>query len=157
MFVSDTAIAAAVEMTTLAECEAMITRGLQGYREIGRALQTIREAKLYREAGHGDFDTYCRARWQMSRRQADRAIEAARVASNLEDRGVEPPACEAHARALASLEPEMQADAWIDLVQEAAGGKITTNEVRETVAICGGAPLKPPRAGTRKVRQNVSK
>ena len=60
-------------LPSLAECEAVITRGVRGYVEAGEALRTIRDARLYRET-HGTFEDYCRERWGWTDAQSNRLI-----------------------------------------------------------------------------------
>jgi len=40
----------------LAECEAIITNGIRSFYESGKALQEIREERLYKESGYSAFD-----------------------------------------------------------------------------------------------------
>ena len=70
------------ESLTLAECEAVIERGLQTFVEVGNALLTIRDGRLYRAIA-GTFEDYCRERWNMSRPRAYQLIDAAMTVNNL--------------------------------------------------------------------------
>jgi len=72
----------ALSTATLAQCEAVIERGLSTWIDVGEALSTIRTERLYRET-HGTFEDYCRDRWGFSRIQAHRLEEAAEVAQVL--------------------------------------------------------------------------
>lgn len=85
---------------------------------MGTALLEIRDSRLYRET-HSTFENYCRDRWGMNRRYANRIIEAAVVVENLgpigpklpstgTDQLVSLPTHESQARPLAKLEPEQQ-------------------------------------------------
>lgn len=62
-----------------------------------------RSRRLYRET-HDTFEAYCRDRWEMSRRNANRLIRGAETAEVLGPNGVKPtdklPANEAQARPL---------------------------------------------------------
>jgi hypothetical protein len=95
-----------VDQEALADCEAVIERGLAPFVEVGQALLRIREERLYRGT-HKSFDDYCRERWQWSKGHANRQIEAAQVVQNLTPIGVTPKN-EAQARELAPLPPEQQ-------------------------------------------------
>ena len=53
------------EKNRLTELETKIKRGMTGFFEVGRALQEIREAKLYRE-NHATFEAYLADRWDLS-------------------------------------------------------------------------------------------
>lgn len=61
----------------LMEHEKVIEQGLHTFVEVGTALLAIRDGRKYKAAGYSTFETYCRERWQMSRRHADRVILAA--------------------------------------------------------------------------------
>ena len=68
-------------------CEAVIQDGLETFVKVGNALLEIRDLKLYRK-DFGTFEDYCRQRWKMVRRQADRLIQAAEVVVNLRPIGL---------------------------------------------------------------------
>jgi site-specific DNA-methyltransferase (adenine-specific) len=76
----------AVEATTLDDLEGVIERGLATFVEVGRALERIRDRKLYRQT-HSTFEDYCRERWGISRGHAYRQIDAAQVAGILQGDG----------------------------------------------------------------------
>ena len=80
----------------------------QGGFFLGRysALLEIRDSRLYRQQ-FPTFEAYCRERWGMVRQQANRLIQAAEVAENLEPIG-SIPKTESQARPLTRLEPEVQ-------------------------------------------------
>lgn len=65
-----------------------------------------RYRRLYRQQ-FDTFEAYCRERWGMVRRNADRLIQAAEVAENLRPIGLIPES-ESQARPLTRLEPEVQ-------------------------------------------------
>jgi hypothetical protein len=73
----------------LAECEAIIERGLATFVEVGKALLRIRDDRLYRET-HSTFADYCKQRWGMSKSHAYRQIEAAEVVDVLSGDGEGP-------------------------------------------------------------------
>lgn len=102
----------ASEAAELAACEQVIERGLRTFLDVGQALAAIRDARLYR-AAHTTFEDYCRQRWQLSARHANRTIEAARVAEILGPTGPRP-ANESQARELAPLlsDPDRLRDTW---------------------------------------------
>jgi hypothetical protein len=55
-----------------------LTRPVPEFVEIGLALATIRQRRLYR-LEFATFEEYCRARWGFSRRRAYQLIASARV------------------------------------------------------------------------------
>lgn len=86
----------------LAELEAIVERGLVTFVEVGRALQEIRDAKLYK-ATHTTFEAYCKERWNFSASRGRQLIAAAGVAGRLESVTRVTVPSERHARALAPL------------------------------------------------------
>jgi DNA N-6-adenine-methyltransferase (Dam) len=127
----ETAVLTAVEATTLDDLEGVIEVGLATFVEVGKALERIRDGKLYR-ASHDTFEAYCTARWSISRAHAYRQIEAAGVAAALSPVGDIP--SERVARELAPLkedEAEMQ-KCWRELRAE-HGSKLTAAKVRLAV------------------------
>jgi hypothetical protein len=101
------------EHDRLAELEAIVEAGLETFVEVGRALLEIRDGRLYRQT-HDTFEAYVRERFEISRRHADRTIEAARVADGLRPIGLKP-ANEAQARAMRPL---------VDLKGEKEGARV---------------------------------
>ena len=116
---------------TLAACEQVIERGLKNFVEVGSALLSIRDQRLYKET-HKSFESYCRERWQMTKTNANRLVQGAEVAVNLTPMGVIPTS-ERVARPLTGLKPEQQVEAWSNAV-EAAGGTPAAKDVEAAVA-----------------------
>lgn len=121
------------EAATLAECEAVIERGMETFVEVGNALLTIRESKLYR-ATHATFDSYCRERWGWSRIRAHQLIDASKVVQEMGETltMVNKPTTERQARPLVELPKAERADAWKEAV-ERSNGKPTAKVVQEVV------------------------
>ena len=119
---------ARTETEELARCEAVITQGWDTFVEVGRALATIRDRRLYRDT-HGTFEEYCRGKWQFSKTHANRQIEAARVVDILAPIGVKPEN-EAQARALAGLEEEHVKRVWMKAIEAAPNGVVTAKLIR---------------------------
>lgn len=65
------------EATELLNLEDTIAAGLSTFLEVGRALQAIREKRLYRST-HPTFEAYCREKWDFSGRRARQLIGAAK-------------------------------------------------------------------------------
>lgn len=72
----------ATEHDYLAACEAALDSLRLAFWAAGKALQVIRDARLYRET-HDTFEAYVEDRWQMSRPQAYRRIDAWPLAERL--------------------------------------------------------------------------
>ncbi len=131
---------------TLADCEAVIERGLATFIEVGQTLLEIRDKRLYRLT-HDSFDAYCQERWGWARAHAYRMIASGEVVTSmngaLADRSsmspigdiLPVPTNEAQTRALAPLksDPEQMADAWTEAVAE-TNGKATAAAVEKAVA-----------------------
>lgn len=135
------------ESAQLHDCEAVIERGLKTFYEVGEALLTIRDNRLYR-LDYSTFEEYCRERWQMSKTHANRLIGAAGVIANLAPMGVKSegdlstivdktdgnfvsnwtqnalPSSERVARAIAHLTPPQQVHVW-QVASERTDGKVT--------------------------------
>jgi len=124
------------EQDELDGLEQTIERNLASFLEIGRALITIRDKRLYRPGaarnGYDTFEAYCRERWKFSKTHANRFIESTKVIKNLTPIGVIPEN-EAQARPLAKLPPEQQQEAWDKVVETAPDGKVTAKHVEEVV------------------------
>src|SRR4030042_6085647 len=103
------------ERVRLEQYEKIIERGKQTFIEVGSALMSIRESRLYR-ATHATFEDYCRERWGWSQRNVNYQIKAAEIAAHL-GTAVPKPEAEKHVRPLAGLEPKDQAEAWGEAVK----------------------------------------
>lgn len=116
------------EVNELERCEVVIRQGLQTFIEVGQALLTIRDKRLYRSE-FKTFEEYCNERWSMSKRHIDRMIGASQVISNLGPQGPILPKNEKEARPLTKLEPEVQIEAWSEVVAQ-HGQDITAPKVQ---------------------------
>ena len=121
------------ESHELERCEIVIKQGLQTFIEVGQALMTIREKRLYR-IGFKTFEDYCVGRWGMVQQSATRLIRAYETVTNLqsEPMGSVLPQSERQTRPLTSLEPEIQKEVWKEVVQT-HGNKITYTNVQTVV------------------------
>jgi ParB family chromosome partitioning protein len=130
----------ATELDELDIYEATIEKGLKTFVDVGQALASIRDRKLYRET-HGTFEEYCRERWQLARSTAYQLMDASAVVENVRNCGqIEAPVNESQARPLTQLEPEQQREAWAEAVDTAPGGKVTAKHVQEVVDKVKGKP-----------------
>jgi hypothetical protein len=74
------------ERDDLATCEAALDNLRVAFWAAGKALQVIRDARLYRQ-DHATFEDYVERRWDMSRPQAYRLIDAWPLAERLSPMG----------------------------------------------------------------------
>jgi hypothetical protein len=87
--------------------EDVIARGRDTFIQVGKALLEIRDSRLYMLRGYRTFDAYLAAKWQFTRRHADRLVQAFDLATRRVAAGLPPPANERQARFL--LEEESRA------------------------------------------------
>lgn len=122
------------EQVEFTELEQRIEKGLKTFIEVGNALSSIRERRLYREV-HGTFEDYCRERWGFTDRRARMFMAAAETVGNLKTGTIVPtlPTTESQARPLTRLDPEQQREVWQAAVDTAPNGRITARHVEETV------------------------
>jgi hypothetical protein len=120
-----------LERSALAECEAVIERGLQTFYEVGTALLKIRNDGLYRP-DYGTFEEYCKKRWRWTRGYANAQIRAAEIVQNL-DTMVSTPENERQVRPLVGLEPEQQREAWRIATEQTAPRAPFGREVEDVV------------------------
>lgn len=127
----------AAEHRELAECEATIRRGLGAFVEVGQALATIRDSRLYREK-FGTFEEYVQSVMALGRSQAYNLMGSAEVIRDLStivDKS-DLPANEAQARELISIKtPEKRVEAWKKVRAAAVDSRpITALFIRKTLS-----------------------
>jgi hypothetical protein len=116
------------ESHELERCEVVIKQGLQTFIEVGQALMTIKEKRLYR-ISFKTFEDYCIEKWAITKTQANRLIQASETIISLTPIGVILPQTESQTRPLTSLEPEIQKEVWKEVV-ETHGKNITAVKVQ---------------------------
>lgn len=89
--------------------EAVISKGIATFREVGEALQRIRDCRTYLQT-HESFEDYLRERWDMKRAHAFRLIDAAETVKTLSPIGDRAITNEATARAVAKIEPSVRVE-----------------------------------------------
>jgi hypothetical protein len=105
------------------QLESVVTGGMKSFVEVGNALLTIAEKRLYRET-HGSFEPYCQEKWGMSARRAYQLCEASRVMATVNN--CSQIKTESQARELAKVPAEQRAE-----VLAKAGSKPTAKAIRE--------------------------
>lgn len=120
------------ETDWLAQCEATIERGMKTFREVGDALMSVRDNRLYR-AEFATFEDYAEQRWGFTKTHANRLVSASSVAAILAPTGVEINS-ERQARELAPLldEPDQLRQAFAEAA-ERTNGKPTAAAIRDVV------------------------
>jgi hypothetical protein len=122
-----------VERDDLAACEAAIDNLRIAYWAAGKALQVIRDARLYR-ADYPTFEEYCEQRWDMSRSYANRLIRAWPLAERLVPIGTKEPS-EGQVRELLPLAAHHGDDAAVTVYQTV----VDADGVLVTAAVLKGA------------------
>jgi hypothetical protein len=119
----------------LERLEGVITRNLQSFYEVGRALAEIRDRGYYRDVlGFETFEGYCKAKWDFAGNYARRLIASAETVDNIKNVPIgTTPATESQCRPLARLEPDQQREAWQQAVDTAPEGKVTAAIVAKVV------------------------
>jgi hypothetical protein len=120
------------ERVRLQELESVVEQGLQTFYEVGKALDEIRENKLYRET-HKTFEAYCQAKWGIARRTAYQFIDAAQVMKNLCAIAHKIPTKENQVRPLTGLSPELQLEIWQEAVALSPNSSPTGASVKRLV------------------------
>ena len=130
--------------------EGIIERSVKSFVDVGNALLTIRDSKLYREQ-YRNFKDYCTEKWGMGRQYSYDVIRGAQVAVNLSARAdnftpLVKPVFERQVRPLAILNPAQQCEVWEEAVRSADGKVVTYKQVKALVAeLVGPAPPAPPK------------
>ncbi len=124
------------ESHELERCEVVIKQGLQTFIEVGQALMTIKEKRLYR-ISFKTFEDYCTHKWGMVQQSATRLIRAYETVTNLQSEPIGSllPQSESQIRPLTSLEPEIQKEVWKEVVKQSEETKqpITAAKVQTVV------------------------
>lgn len=122
------------ERRDLAACEAAIDGLRIAFWGAGKALQVIRDGRLYRET-HATFEDYTEQRWQMRRAQADKLIRGWPLAERL-NRPTLNQAQVLELLPLAALHGDDAAESVYETVAQAAA---EVDGVRVTAAVIKGA------------------
>jgi hypothetical protein len=118
----------------LSACERVIEANLRAFTEVGMALITIRDGKLYR-ASYPTFDAYCSARWGFSRNRAYDLIASTETTKALSSiAGISLPTNEGQARELRGLEPEVAAEVMNEAQKSGKPTAASIKDARERVA-----------------------
>jgi hypothetical protein len=79
---ADTPVLIAQERELLVRCEAALENLRIAYWAAGKALQVVRDGRLYR-ATHSTFEVYCQEQWDITPQYAGKLIRAWRIAERL--------------------------------------------------------------------------
>ena len=133
-------------------CQAVLMMNSRSFVDIGQALATIHNDKLYR-VEFQRFEDYCRINWGFSGRNASHLMAAAQFFTHLRTIGSSrQPDNERQLRPLVPLTPEQVKLAWETVVQRTGNGRISESRVKAAVKELGLAPAAP--AVDKPARQN---
>jgi hypothetical protein len=133
------------ERADLAACEAALDNLRVAFWAAGKALQVIRDARLYR-GKYATFEDYLAERWDMSRAQAYRLIDAWPLAERMSPMG---DINERQIRELLPLADRHGQDAAVTVyraVTEADGVQVTATVLRGAVGILPADRFEPAEA-----------
>jgi hypothetical protein len=120
------------ERARLQQLECIVEQGLHTFYEVGKALEEIREQKLYRET-HKNFEAYCHEKWGITKRRAYQFIDAAEIMENLCTNVHNSLVKEYQIRPLKGLPPEVQLEIWQEAVESSPNGMPTGAAVQRLV------------------------
>jgi hypothetical protein len=144
------------ERARLAACEAVIEANLTQFVEVVLMLKEIKDKGLFRE--YGDFDTYCRVRFDFGRAHSYRMLASAKVIASLKklqssdgktgkkspNGDILLPRNEAQARELARIkQPEKRLEALKLAAKKTGHAPLNAAVIREAVMKLKLAPAKP--------------
>lgn len=141
-FLPDSPVLLDDERRDLAACELAVDHLRVAFWAAGKALQVIRDGRLYRET-HDTFEAYVGQRWDMSRAQAYRLIEAWPVAEQLSVSPIGDTLTESQVRALLPVARRHGPDVAAEVYREVAG----TEGLRVTAALLADAARAIPDSG----------
>lgn len=122
------------EQQDLRELEGVIDRGQKTFLEVGQALLSIRDERLYRET-HTTFEAYINERWpEIGRRRAYQLLDSVGIAKTVTAPGLPAPENERQVRPLAGLPADQQQAAWKEAAAAAKGEAPTGKQVEAAVA-----------------------
>jgi hypothetical protein len=136
-------ILTAGEESELEHLEKVIDKGMATFVEVGRALLTIRDRRLYRSS-HETFEVYCLERWGFTRTYAHRLISATEVVENVAQWATNQPNNERQTRPLVGLPAAQQQQVWTQANREAQeeGARVTAARIEEILR--RAAPARVP-------------
>lgn len=124
-------VVASNKPSQLERLEAVIAAGLETVSDVGLALATIQNEKLY--AGkYVTFAQYLADRWKMTTDYANKLMSAAVICDELAKLGLAKPTREAHTRELRKVPADKRPEVWTESL--AAAGNDPANVTAELIA-----------------------
>lgn len=144
------------EQADLVTCETALDNLRIAFWAAGKALQTIRDARLYR-ATHATFEDYCQDRWGMTRQQASRLIQAWPLAEALSPIGDK--INESQVRVLLPLADRHGPEAAVTVYQavvEADGIRLTADVLKDAAQLVMPATRFDPAEAAQQIRKYLA-
>ena len=126
------------EESALSYNEQRVSEGLERFRDVGLALASIRDNRLYRST-HATFEDYCRERWGWSARRGYQLIDAAEALAGLPEECEPLVHTERAARELAKVEPVKRAEV---LAKAAQAGPVTAKAIKRAAQVVKPEPVE---------------
>jgi hypothetical protein len=139
---------AADEKASLARLEEIVEHGIGHVYRVAKALEEIRDSRLYREH-YRTFEDYCQHRWNYTRRRVNQLIGTAEVIADLagdtmgtlgshteimEVDNSSLPTTERQLRPLAALPSDKRKEVWREAVETSKGGRPSGRHVQSVVS-----------------------
>jgi phage N-6-adenine-methyltransferase len=133
------------EQRRFAELEHLIEQNMQGFMRVGLALLEISRLKFFRE-DYDSFEDYLEERWGFGERQGYFMIEAAEVATNIQQLapGCPLPTAPRQLRGMGELSPEDQVAVWKDACSRIGGDLVPPARVVKEALDDYRAKMPPP-------------
>ena len=141
------------EIAELGQCETVIERGFATFVDVGTALASIRDGRLYRET-HGTFEDYCHERWNLSRTGAYQLMDAADTVESMSAMADTPPITnERQARAIAPTLKEHGPEFAAEVLRDAAEVGLSAKSIQQTAERAVATRLRAERQRQEQARQ----
>ncbi len=133
------------EISRLKKCEDVIGRNLKEFFEVGKALATIKNDRLYREE-YKTFEQYCKEKWDFGRKRAYQFINASDTFEKMSTIVDIPlPKNEAQIRPLLRVPEEKITQTWQEFIHENGAEAFSAKDISKFVKQKNGTPKTPKR------------
>ena len=124
------------EKDLLIDCESVIEKGIEAFKDTWYALLEIRENRLYRST-HKSFKDYCKDKWNISESYVNRQIQAGKIIEDIKDTPIGTGLNESQLRPLTNLESETRREVVKQVFQisEKPTAKIIQELVNKNVGL----------------------
>lgn len=135
----------ALERNKLETAERVIAESMKTFVEVGEALATIRNDKLYRDTHH-TFEDYCQERWGWTSGRARQLVSAANIAAEVKSATTVSLPNERTARAVAQVPPAQRVEVVTKAAESGPVSSVTIARAAEQIAKGPPPPKKTMKA-----------